>query len=250
MTPPAQPLSYPVDLRLPFLGAEGLMRLAQACSWARGHAALVHGAAPGQVGLVLGLSSLGLVVTVADAPPQLEAFKAAAGQRAAGLEWLLLEAPLQLPEARYDVVFVDARFGPALEAVAAKVRPALRKNGHLVALCAARVGRIPLPGALGEYWEKRTGAALRPPRELLQRVERNGYEPQTVESLSDDGMEDAYQLLAAALPLLEPAAVSPFDAEVETWRAAGLSAVNLAFSLVVGRRKEPGEKPPAARTAG
>ena len=250
MTPSAQPRSYPVDLRLPFLGAEGLMRLAQACKWERDQAVLVHGAGPGQLGLVLGLSALGLSVTVADAQPQVDAFKAAAGTRAVGLEWLVLPGPFQLPEGRFDVAFVDARFGPALEAVAANVRPALRRNGHLLAVCAARVGRAPPPGALGAYWERRTGAALRPPRELLQRLERTGYEPQTVESLSDDGMGEAYQLLAAALPLLEPAAVTPFDAEVEAWRAAGMGAVSLAFSLVVGRRKEPGEKPPAVRTAG
>jgi len=251
MTPPALPRCYPVDLRLPFLGAEGLMRLAQTCSWVRGHAALVHGAGPGNLGLVLGLSTLGLAVTVADASAaQLETFKGAAGARASGVELLPLDAPLQLPEGRFDVVFVDGRFGPSLESVAASVRPALRRNGHLVAVCASRVGRGPPSGALGEYWERRTGTALRPPRELLQRLERTGYEPQSVESLSDDGMGDAYQLLSAALPLLDPAALVPFDAEVKAWRAAGPASVTLAFSLVVGRRKEPGEKPPAVRTAG
>jgi hypothetical protein len=54
----------------------------------------------------------------------------------------------------------------------------------------------------------------------------------------------------AALPLLEPAALAPFDAEVEAWRVGGQAAVTVAFTLVVGRRKEPGEKPPAVRTAG
>lgn len=251
MTPPTQVSCYPVDLRLPFLGADGLMRLAQACNWVRGQAALVHGAGPGNLGLVLGLSSLGLDVAVADgSPPQLEAFKSAAGARAAGLELLVLPGPLQIPEARFDVIFVDARFGPPLEAVSSAVRPALRRNGHLVVVCTARAGRVAPPGALGEHWERRTGAALRPPRELLQRMERTGYEPQTVESLSDDGMGDAYQLLSAALPLLEPAALAPFDAEVEAWRAAGQQAVAVTFCLAVGRRKEPGEKPPAVRTAG
>ena len=251
---PSQPLSYPVDLRLPFLAGEGLERLALTCNWAQGQSAWVLGAGPGHLGLSLELAALGLAVTVADTDPaQLERFKAAAaaarvrGQLTVhGLE----QGATQLPEGAADALFLDARFGAPLEQLSTQLRPALRKNGHLVALCAARVGRAPAAGVLGEHWERRTGAGLRPPRELLQRLERTGYEPQTAEALADVTMEEAYALLEAALPLLDEPARAPFDEELRSWRAAGEGTASVAFTLLVARRKEPGEKPPAARTAG
>ncbi|MEN9799446.1 MAG: hypothetical protein RL653_3142 [Pseudomonadota bacterium] len=249
-----QPFSYPVDLRLPFLGGEALLRLANTCGWVQGQSAWVLGAGPGHLGLALELAGLGLAVTVADTDEaRLERFKVAAGSSGAPGDLALhrLEkGPTALPEASADALFVDARFLQPLERLSAQLRPALRRNGHLVAVCTSRVGRAPASAALGEHWERRTGSALRPPRELLQRLERTGYEPQSAESLADDGMEDAYALLEAALPLLDAPARVPFDEELKTWRTAGDGTAAVAFSVLVARRKEPGEKPPAVRTAG
>lgn len=246
--------SYPVDLRLPFLGGEALLRLANTCGWVQGQAAWVLGAGPGHLGLALELAGLGLSVTVADTDEaRLERFKAAAGtSRAQGDLGLhrLEKGPTGLPEGAADALFVDARFLHPLEQLSAQLRPALRRNGHLVAVCTSRVGRAPSPAALGEHWERRTGSALRPPRELLQRLERTGYEPQSAESLGDEDMEAAYALLEAALPLLDAPARAPFEDELKTWHAAGEGTAAVAFSVLVARRKEPGEKPPAVRTAG
>jgi hypothetical protein len=249
-----KPFSYPVDLRLPFLGGEALIRLASTCGWVQGQSAWVLGAGPGHLGLSLELAGLGLSVTVADTDDaRLERFKVAAGTSRAQGELVLhklAQGPTSLPEAAADALFVDARFRPPLEQLSAQLRPALRRNGHLVAVCTSRVGRAPAPAGLAEHWEMRTGSALRPPRELLQRIERTGYEPQAAESLADEGMEGAYALLEAALPLLDAPAWAPFDAELKTWRSAGDGSAAVAFSVLVARRKEPGEKPPAVRTAG
>jgi hypothetical protein len=102
-----------------------------------------------------------------------------------------------------------------------------------------------------EFWEARLGESLLLPRELLQALEKSGFEPEGVETLSDAELVEHYRLLEARLAGVPPAdsQARMLREEIELFRSqAGKASVT--YAMVMGRRKEPGEKPPASRDRG
>ena len=91
------------------------------------------------------------------------------------------------------------------------------------------------PGDLGP-WERALGGPLRLPQVELGELLRSGFEPEWAEALSEAQLLEIY----GARP-------APPDEEAALVQA-GSSGVSLV--LVSGRRREPNEKPPAARDRG
>ena len=143
----------------------------------------------------------------------------------------------------FDAVLMLARDVLPITEVLAKLRPCLATRGKLCVSYPVKVGRAPDAAQLA-LWEKKLGEPLRLPRELLGLMEKGGFEPEWVESLSDVELEELYQSADGT-----PALTGFVAEEASIFRAqAGLSSVTWAIGM--GRRKEPGEKPPVSRDRG
>lgn len=152
---------------------------------------------------------------------------------------------LPFPEGEFDCIVLLGRVLFPAEATAKELRRLLALNGHLCLTYPAKIGRSPSPEILSA-WEARLGEPLMLPRELLALIERLGYEPQCVETLSDAELADLYRQCEGKLDA-EPRG-DALKKEIELFREHGKAAVTYAFAIA--RRKEPGEKPPASRDRG
>ena len=103
-----------------------------------------------------------------------------------------------------------------------------------------------------EGWEQRLGSPLLLPRDVLLAVEREGYEPDLIETVGETELDEFYETLAKLLQrdgAAEGPGPSALKAELALHQAqGGHTGVTLAY--VLARRKEPGEKPPLSRDSG
>ncbi len=156
---------------------------------------------------------------------------------------------LSFQDGEFHGVLAVGRVPMPLEAAAKTLRRFLAPRGRLVMTYPVKVGRNPFKVAV-EHWERKIGEPLLLPREALQIFERNGYEPEAVETLDDRELDEYYRDVETFL------AKQPSDGalsallrdEVSLHRSQGGKA-SVSLALVVARRKEPGEKPPASRDA-
>lgn len=160
-------------------------------------------------------------------------------------------ADLGVKDGSLDGLIALGRFvGPPAE-TAAKLRPLLASRGRLAITWPVKVGFKQVK-ATAEYWEKRTGAPLLLPRECLMAVEKQGFEPELIETVTEQDLDEYYRQLEAAvakLPAADKGKAKELQAEITAHRdGGGRSGVSIA--LVVARRKEPGERPPASRDGG
>ncbi|MBL8952865.1 MAG: SAM-dependent methyltransferase [Myxococcaceae bacterium] len=195
---------------------------------------------------------LGCDVTLADGDDvvckALEGRVAAAGvSDRVKVQKLSMTAPA-VPDGSQDGILLLGRLWAPLDETATKLRRFLALRGRLVMTWPVRVGLRPAKAAL-ELWEKRVGSPLQSPRECLMSVEKHGFEPETIETPSEADLDDYYKSVEATLAKAPPESAKALKAEIEVHRdAGGKSGVTLA--LMVARRKEPGERPPAARDGG
>jgi SAM-dependent methyltransferase len=246
------PLYFPGDARRAFGADDVCLRIAHTAGWSNGSRLLELGA--GSAGLFI-TQKLGCHATVADPD-----------ERALGPMRERSKTPpaserITVKVAPYDKLpFGDEEFDGILmlglvalpASVAVKtLRRHLATKGRLALTYPVKVGRAPAKAAL-DFWGARLGEPLLYPRELLMLFEKAGYEPETLETLSDADLDVYYRDLEAALakqPAEAAAQVKVLRDELELHRAqAGKASVT--FALAVGRRKEPGEKPPASRDGG
>lgn len=127
-------------------------------------------------------------------------------------------------------------------------RVLLPSEGRLVLTYPVRVGRS-LTSELQDFWRNRLGEPLRPPRELFMAMERAGFE-------SEDGLtfdaEQLEQVYASSAPLLQGQSGLAADLlreEVALHRSPGGRGA-VTYALLVGRRREPGERPFTSRDRG
>lgn len=155
---------------------------------------------------------------------------------------------LSFPDGGHDGVLVLGRLLMPLDEAAVKLRKLLAAKGRLVLTWPVKVGLRPGRTAV-EFWEQRVGSPLQTPRECLMSVEKHGFEPETIETPSEADLDDYYRSLEASLGKASPEQAKILKQEIEVHRdGGGRSGVTLA--LLVARRKEPGERPPAARDGG
>lgn len=158
---------------------------------------------------------------------------------------------LTLPPRKFHGLFSLGRVTGTVGAEAKRLRPLLAERGRLGLTAVMKVSRHPHEKAVAQ-WEGRLGAPLPLPREALLALEAEGFEPELVETASDTELTEYYDALDAALGKVESPddpAVKSVKAEVALFRELG-GRTGVTFGFVLGRRKEPGEKPPMSRDNG
>ena len=248
MTAEPFPLYYPSDARRPFETDDATRRFANVAGLGSGAKVLDLACGRGNAALVLA-REYGCEVVAADAE---EAFVQQLAERVKAFSLTgrvdarkVGYAKLPFAAAEFDAILIQ---GPVIlrsKEVAEVVRNLLAPNGRLGFTYPAKVGRSPAKTAL-EFWEGRLGEALLLPRELLLQFQQSGYEPETVETLADAELAELYRQAEAKLDS-DPRAAT-FRQEIEIFRAGARASVT--YAMVIGRRREPGEKPPASRDRG
>ncbi|MFY0575351.1 SAM-dependent methyltransferase [Cystobacter fuscus] len=154
---------------------------------------------------------------------------------------------LAFREGEFDAILCQGPIVMALPDALRSLRPFLAHRGRLGLTYPVRVGRV-TPRAVLEFWERRLGAPLLLPRELLQQLSLSGFEPESVESLQDSELDTLYRELAPHLEQAPAESSHWLREEMALHRENGMATSSYAFA--VGRRREPGEKPPASRDRG
>ena len=112
-----------------------------------------------------------------------------------------------------------------------------------------KVGRVNNEPVLAA-WKERLGEGLLNPRQTLMSVEAEGYEPELIETLGDNELDEYYRELETILGKTQDnnaMGALALRSEIALHRT-GKTGVTIAF--IVARRKEPGEKPPPSRDGG
>lgn len=245
----AYPLYLPSEARRLFTQDVWLRRVASTAHWSPGARLLELAGSSGGVFLSKELLA---PLTVAD--PDAAALKTFEEKaKGAGLGDRLTTKQVAFDKlgfgpASFDGVLVLGRVLLPIESAPHALRPLLAPKGRLVMTTVVKVGRHPA-ASMVDAWEKRLGHPLLSPRDVLMAVERQGYEPETIETVSDVDLDELYkdvEPLLAKAPADEAKAVRE---EIALHRThAGRAGVS--YAAVIARRKEPGEKPPAARDGG
>ncbi len=250
--PPAErrPLRYPAGVSLPFTGEDFLRRLTRQCMVGDQSRVLLLGAGLGAAETAAYLASTHdpeLVIADPDeaALAQVQGVLEAEGLASRARFERVDPAALPFGEQEFSSIWVDAQVLSDLEAAVKALRPHLVLKGRLCLQWPVRVGRHPR-APLVRAWELRLGHSLLLPREVLGVMERHGYEPQMIEALEDSALSAFYAQVSKKLGEAQADGGASLREEVTLFEAQnGRSAVS--FSVSVGRRKEPGEKPPPSR---
>ncbi|MBX7099715.1 MAG: class I SAM-dependent methyltransferase [Myxococcaceae bacterium] len=243
------PLHFPGEAKRLFTSELWLRRVAATAHWSPG--ARLLELIGSTAGLYLAKEMLSPLTVVDSDPAGLKATEERA--RAAGLSDRLTTKQVTFPSlpfaaGSFDGVLCLGRVPMSLEAAAQSLRGLLAPRGRLVVTTVVQVGRQPSAPAL-EAWKGRLGHALLNPRESLMTVERQGYEPETIETLSGTELDDYYKDLEQHVGKVPGEAGTWLKDELALFKALG-HRTGVSYAVVVARRKEPGEKPPAARDGG
>jgi cyclopropane fatty-acyl-phospholipid synthase-like methyltransferase len=245
------PLYYPADARRAFASDEATRRFARVSQLEPGSRVLVLGCGPINAPILLA-RDLGCSVVAADIDDALLAH-VRERVRALGLGDRVEVRRVDLdrlgfPDGEFDAILVQGRVFYPLGTSLTMLRRMLAKRGRLGMTFPARVGRFTTKSAL-DFWEKRIGMDLLLPRELLLELEAHGYEPESVETLTELELDNLYRELEQRLQAVPAQDAEPVRAEIAVHREHNGKA-GVSYAFVVGRRKEPGEKPPASRDRG
>ncbi|MBU8900846.1 methyltransferase domain-containing protein [Corallococcus sp. M34] len=246
------PLYQPASAQRAFGTDEATRRFAKVAQLEPGSRVLVLGAGPdGQAALLLA-QELNCTVVAADTDDGLLASVREQAQLRGVLERVELRkvslSALDLPAASFNAILIPGRVPYALPDALGRLRPLLAKRGRLGLTYPARVGRH-APKAALDFWEHRLGAPLLVPRELMQTMEAAGFEPEAAETLHDAELDSLYQEMEAQLTVLPAEEAARPREEVALHREHN-GRTGASYAFIVGRRKEPGEKPPASRDRG
>jgi cyclopropane fatty-acyl-phospholipid synthase-like methyltransferase len=245
------PLYFPGDARRPFGSEVATRRFAKVAQLEEGGRVLDLGCGPSSVAGVVLAQEFGCSVVAADWD---EALLSRMRERVHALaldgrvEVRRVElGRLVFREGEFDAILCQGPIMMALPDALRALRPFLAHRGRLGVTYPVRVGRV-TPRAVLEFWERRLGAPLLLPRELLQQMSLAGFEPESVESLQDAELDTLYRELAPHLEQAPPESAAWLREEMALHHESGTATASYAFA--VGRRREPGEKPPASRDRG
>ena len=248
----AFPIYLPPDARRLFSSEATLQRIARTAHWAPGPRILELSASPA-AGLLV--TTLKAVVTAVDADQRAldllkDRLKAAGIQDKVTLKQISWNG-MPFGDNAFDGIVGLGRLIAPLDAAAAGLRRYLAPKGRLALTWPVKVSRNPNQACL-EYWHARLGQPLQLPREALMGVERQGYEPETIETVGETELDEYYAEVETVLDRQPPesaAQVKAMRQEIEMHRSAG-GRTGVTIALVVARRKEPGERPPQSRDGG
>lgn len=245
------PLYLPSEARRLFQSESLLRRFAQTAHFEGSSRLLEFHASLGGLALA---RALNCTITVVEPDARVvETLKERARLAGIGDKVTWLQQPfsaVSFPGQSFDGIFSLGRVVGPPEVVARRCRPWLAEKGRLALTWIMAVGRAPSKVAL-ESWADRLGRPIISPRDTLQALEPEGFEPELVESLGDPELDEFYKEveLALAKQPVETDAVKQVKAEIAVHRAQQGRA-GATYGLVIVRRKEPGEKPPLSRDGG
>jgi cyclopropane fatty-acyl-phospholipid synthase-like methyltransferase len=242
------PLFFPNDARRAFETDEATRRFAQVAGLANGSRVLDLSGRHGGAAVVLA-REFGCEVTtagfddasVAQLNDRVRSFGLADKVDVKKVD----PAKVGLPDGEFDAILIQGAVLRRATELVKDLRRLLAPKGRLGFTYPARVGRFPSKPAI-DFWEGRLGEQLMLPRELLQLLQRSGFEPESVETLSDSDLAELYRQFDGKLD--SAPAAKPLQDEIEHFKSQGKASVS--YALAIGRRKEPGEKPPASRDRG
>lgn len=245
------PLYFPGDARRPFSSDAATRRFAKVAQLEEGGRVLELGCGPSGPASVLLAQEFGCSVVAADWD---EALVSRMRERVYSLaldgrvEVRHVDlARLSFREGAFDAILCQGRVLMGLDGALRTLRPLLAHKGRLGMTYPVRVGRV-TPRAVLEFWERRLGAPLLLPRELLHHLAQSGFEPESVESLQDAELDTLYRELEPHLAKAPAEQAGWLREEMALHRESGKATASYAF--LIGRRKEPGERPPATRDRG
>jgi protein-L-isoaspartate O-methyltransferase len=245
------PLYFPGDARRPFGSDAATRRFAKVAQLEEGGRVLELGCGPAGSASVLLAQEFGCSVVAADSDEALlsrmrERVHSLALDGRVEVRRVDLSKPA-FREGEFDAVLCQGRVLMTLPDALGTLRPLLAHKGRVGITYPVRVGRV-TPRAVLEFWERRLGAPLLLPRELLHVLAQSGFEPESAESLQDAELDTLYREIDPHLAKASPEQGAWLREEMALHRESGKATASYAF--LVGRRKEPGEKPPATRDRG
>jgi SAM-dependent methyltransferase len=245
------PLYYPGDARRAFGTDEATRRFARIAQLEPGSRVLVLGVGPNTAALLLA-RDMGCAVVAADTE---DALLASVRERVRALslgdrvETRRVDLDrLSFPEGEFDAVLVQGRVFFPLERSLHTLRQFLAPHGRLGLTYPARVGRFTSKPAL-DFWEKRLGEPPLLPREMLLELEIYGFEPESAETLTDLEMDNLYRDVESRLAAMPAEQAEVLRQEISLHREQNGKA-GVSYAFLIGRRREPGEKPPTSRDRG
>jgi cyclopropane fatty-acyl-phospholipid synthase-like methyltransferase len=245
------PLYFPGDARRPFSSDAAIRRFAKVAQLEEGGRVLELGCGPAGSASVLLAQEFGCSVVAADTDEVLvsrmrERIYSLALDGRVEVRRVDFDKP-GFREGQFDAILCSGRVLMGLSETLGTLRPLLAHKGRMGITYPVRVGRV-TPRAVLEFWERRLGAPLLLPRELLHHLAQSGFEPESVESLQDAELDTFYRELEPYLAKASPEQGGWLREEMALHRENGKATASYAF--LVGRRKEPGERPPATRDRG
>jgi SAM-dependent methyltransferase len=246
----AFPLWYPPDARRLFTAEGMLRRIARTAHWTNASKLLELSASSASITLAQGTGAS--VVAADEDQKTLDALKERVTSHGVSnlvnLKQVSLAA-LPFGDAEFDGILALGKVLMPLGAAGQKLRKLLAPKGRLVFTYPVKVGRYPAENAL-KYWETRLGEPLNLPREALLKVEKAGFEPETIETVGESELDDFYRELEKSLANPADAnGAAKLSEEIGLHRQSG-GKTGVSYAVMVCRRKEPGEKPPASRDGG
>lgn len=245
------PLYFPGDVRRPFGSEAATRRFAKVAQLEEGGRVLDLGGGPAGVAGIVLAQEFGCSVVSAHWDEALLA-RMRERVRTLALEGRVEVRPVDLSalvfrEGEFDAILCQGPIVMALPDALRALRPFLAHRGRLGITYPVRVGRV-TPRAVIDFWERRLGHTLLFPRDVLQLLSQSGFEPESVETLQDSELDTLYRELTDQLGQAPAASATWLSEEMALHRESGTATASYAFA--VGRRREPGEKPPASRDRG
>jgi SAM-dependent methyltransferase len=240
------PLYFPGDARRPFSAEATTRRFAKVAQLKEGGRVLELGCGSSGLASVLLAREFGCSVVAADSDAtrlaSLEERVRSLGLRERVQVRCVEPSRPGLLEGAFDAILCQGRVLLAFPEALRLLRPLLERDGRLGLTYPVRVGRV-APRAVLEFWEQRLGQPLPAPNDLLHFLSEAGFEPESAESLQDVELDALYRELEAHLVQAPAERVGFLREEMALHREHnGLGGASYAF--VIGRRHEPGEKPP------
>ncbi|XXF75291.1 methyltransferase domain-containing protein [Myxococcaceae bacterium GXIMD 01537] len=246
------PLYFPGDARRAFSSEEATRRFVRVAQLEQGAHVLVLACGTDDASVATLIQERGCSVVVAD--PDEAALsslrqKLAARGLADRVEMKRVDlGALAFPPGAFEAILVPGPVLYPLPTALRTLRALLGMQGRVGLVYPARVGRRAEAPVL-DFWKRRLGAPLQMPRDLLQVIESSGFEPESAETLTDGELDALYQGAEAHLPGAPKAQAEALREEISLHRQQAGQVV-ATYAFLIGRRKEPGEKPPAARDRG
>lgn len=245
-------LFFPADPRRPFALTDVVHSLAKVAGFDRGNRVLVLGCGASITPLTLA-KELGCKVWAVDsAAASVQGLRDQAKKEAlnAALDVQTASGEQQSFGKGFNAIVLEGRLPSTISEILEILKPQLAKNGRVTMTVPVRIRRSLIP-EVEDFWRQHLPESLMSPADALQALERCGFEPQTIRSMSDEELGEFYASLERTIKKngIAEDMLAAIQDEIAIFRKQD-SHSTVSQAIIVGRRREPGEKPPPSRSDG